>query len=231
MRSSQGSHEDFDLLFKMIIIGDSSVGKTNILTRYIKNTFSFDTRSTVGVEFGAKKVEVNGFRVKNQIWDTAGQERYRSITNTYYKGAKGALVVYDISNKDSFKNVDKWINELRMNGEKDVIIVLVGNKSDLIEERQVSNEDGEAKAKELSKILLKFILIDTAFIETSAYQAINIDKAFTLMVEQMIQNFTTVNHGVNEQEMNLEGHHIIDLTNRQEEYQSTSKKKKCCVKS
>jgi len=151
MKGSQGSHEDFDFLFKIIIIGDSGVGKTNILSRYIKNSFSFDTRSTVGVEFGAKKLELNGIKVKGQIWDTAGQERYRSITNTYYKGAKGALVVYDISKRDSFDNVNKWVNELRMNGERDVIIVLVGNKSDLVNERVVSIEEGELKAKELRK--------------------------------------------------------------------------------
>ena len=150
--ASNNSHEDFELLFKIIIIGDSGVGKTNILSRYIKNSFSFDTRSTVGVEFGAKKVEVNGYKVKNQIWDTAGQERYRSITNTYYKGAKGALVVYDISKRDTFDNANKWINELRMNGEKDVCIVLVGNKSDLLEDRVISSEEGEQKAKELSNI-------------------------------------------------------------------------------
>lgn len=152
--ASHNSHEDFELLFKIIIIGDSGVGKTNILSRYIKNSFSFDTRSTVGVEFGAKKVEVNGYKVKNQIWDTAGQERYRSITNTYYKGAKGALVVYDISKRDTFDNANKWINELRMNGEKDVCIVLVGNKSDLLEDRAISSEEGEQKAKELSNIFI-----------------------------------------------------------------------------
>ena len=151
MNASHGSHEDFDLLFKVIIIGDSGVGKTNILSRYIRNYFSFDTRSTVGVEFGAKKIEVNGFKVKNQIWDTAGQERYRAITNTYYKGAKGALVVYDIAKRDSFENIKRWVNELRMNGDKDVAIVIVGNKSDLIEERVVSKEEGELLARNLGK--------------------------------------------------------------------------------
>lgn len=159
MRGSHSSHEDFDLLFKIIIIGDSGVGKTNILSRYIKNSFSFDTRSTVGVEFGANKIEVNGFKVKNQIWDTAGQERYRSITSTYYKGAKGALVVYDISKRDSYDNINKWINELRMNGDKDVIIVMVGNKSDCIDDRVVSHEEGELKARELGNLIflnLKF---------------------------------------------------------------------------
>lgn len=149
---SQSANDDFDLLFKVIIIGDSGVGKTNLLSRYIKNTFSFDTRSTIGVEFGAKKSEVSGYKVKCQIWDTAGQEKYKAITHTYYKGAKGALVVYDICNKDSFENTNKWINELRMNGEKDVSIILVGNKCDKEEERIISIDEGKQKASELSKI-------------------------------------------------------------------------------
>lgn len=143
--------EDFDILYKMIIIGDSGVGKTNILSRYTKNQFSFDFKSTVGVEFGAKKVEMYGIKIKNQIWDTAGQERYKSITNSYYKGAKGALVVYDITKRDTFQNVSKWINELRMNGDKDVIIVLVGNKCDSEDERVVTLEEASDFAKEQSK--------------------------------------------------------------------------------
>lgn len=147
-----GTTEDFDLLFKMIIIGDSSVGKTNILSRYTKNQFSTDYKSTVGVEFGAKKIEMHGIKVKNQIWDTAGQERYKSITSTYYKGAKGALVVYDVTKRDTFLNITKWINELKMKGEKEVIIVLVGNKTDMIEERVVSTEEGTELAKEQSNI-------------------------------------------------------------------------------
>lgn len=151
MRNSQSNQEDFDLIFKMIIIGDSGVGKTNMLSRYLKDYFSFDTKSTVGVEFGAKKVEVSGFKVKAQIWDTAGQERYRSITNTYYKGAKGALVVYDVSKRDSFENINRWVNELRMNGDENVIIIIAGNKCDLNEEREVKIEEGQDKAKELSK--------------------------------------------------------------------------------
>ena len=103
------------------------------------------------IQFGAKKVEMYGIKIKNQIWDTAGQERYKSITNSYYKGAKGALVVYDITKKDTFQNVSKWINELRMNGDKDVIIVLVGNKSDLEEDRVITLEEASDFAKEQSK--------------------------------------------------------------------------------
>lgn len=152
MRNSS-NNEDFDLIFKVIIIGDSGVGKTNLLSRYTKNFFSFDTKSTVGVEFGAKKVQVNGYNVKTQIWDTAGQERYRSITKTYYQGAKGALLVYDVSKRDTFENINRWINELRMNGDKNLIVIIVGNKSDLTEEREVSTQEGEERAKQLGKCL------------------------------------------------------------------------------
>ena len=88
--------EDYDMIFKVVLLGDSGVGKSNILSRYLKNEFSYDTKTTVGVEFGAKSIEIEDFKIKAQIWDTAGQERYKSITNAYYKGAKGALLVYDI---------------------------------------------------------------------------------------------------------------------------------------
>lgn len=143
--------EDFDMIFKVIIIGDSGVGKSNMLSRYLKNEFSLETKSTVGVEFGAKKLDLYGMKVKVQIWDTAGQERYKSITNAYYKGAKGCLLVYDITKKESFDNVDKWISELKFNGDKDVVIVLVGNKSDLEEDRAVQIEEAQHKANQYGK--------------------------------------------------------------------------------
>lgn len=205
--------EDFDILYKMIIIGDSGVGKTNILSRYTKDQFSFDFRSTVGVEFGAKKIEMYGIKIKNQIWDTAGQERYKSITSSYYKGAKGALVVYDITKRDTFINVSKWIGDLKMNGEKDVIIVLVGNKSDLNDDREVSIEEGIEFAKEKNVL----------FVETSAFKSVNIEKAFTLIVEQLLKDF--MKGGEYEQENIFDGHHVIDLVNS-EDY--SRKKKGCC---
>ncbi len=213
MKQEFASSEDFDILYKMIIIGDSGVGKTNILSRYTKNQFSFEFKSTIGVEFGAKKVEMNGIKIKNQIWDTAGQERYKSITNNYYKGAKGALVVYDITKKDSFINVRKWINDLKMNGDKDVIIVLVGNKCDQDQDRAVTLEEASELAKEYS----------IAFVETSAYLAINVEKAFNLVIEQLLKEFTKGT--AYEQETITEGHHIIDLNNNTEDFE---KKKKCC---
>lgn len=141
------SDEDYDMIFKVVLVGDSGVGKTNILLRYTKNEFSFDSKATVGVEFGSKKFELNDYKIKAQIWDTAGQERYKSITNAYYKGAKGALVVYDITKKETFDAIDRWVPELRTNGDEQITILLIGNKCDLEDQRQISKEEGQEKAK------------------------------------------------------------------------------------
>jgi len=140
------SDEDVDMIFKVVLVGDSGVGKSNILSRYLTDEFNLDSKSTVGVEFGAKKIKVNNMTIKAQIWDTAGQERYKSITNAYYKGAKGALLVYDITNKESFTNTTKWISELKLNGDKDVTIILIGNKCDLEDKREVPKEEGNSQA-------------------------------------------------------------------------------------
>ena len=164
---------EYSMIFKMILIGDSGVGKTNILSRYINNTFSETTKSTVGVELGTKVEEFNNTKIKVQIWDTAGQERYKSITKTYYKGAKGALIVYDITKKDSFQNIDKWIQDLKEFGEEDAAILIVGNKCDLEDKREVTAEEVTKKA-EVYKI---------AFCETSALKAKNIDYAFQTLIK------------------------------------------------
>jgi len=161
------------MIFKVVLIGDSGVGKSNILSRYIRDEFSIETKSTVGVEFGSKKVKIKSTNIKAQIWDTAGQERYKSITNAYYKGAKGALVVFDISRKDTFINVDRWIGELKSNADKEVSIILIGNKSDLEESRQVNQDEAKAKAEQYN----------VAYIETSALQAVNVEKSFNMMIE------------------------------------------------
>ena len=125
------NEENYEVMFKVVLIGDMKVGKTNIVSRYIKNEFNKDSMSTIGVEFGSKELVIEGHNVKVQIWDTAGQEKYKSITNAYYKGAKGAFVVYDITNKNSFDNADNWLNNLRASADKKCSIILIGNKSDL----------------------------------------------------------------------------------------------------
>jgi small GTP-binding protein len=147
------AEDDYDMIFKIVLIGDSGVGKTNILSRYMKNEFNFETKATVGVEFSSKRYDIQNRKIKAQIWDTAGQERYRSITSSYYKGAKGAFVVYDITRRGSFETADKWILDLKANVGQDVTIILVGNKADLEDKRDISKSDGENKAIEHSIII------------------------------------------------------------------------------
>ena len=164
--------ESYEFMFKVVLVGDMSVGKTNIIAKYLKNDFSEDYKTTIGVEFHSKIAKVEGHVVKAQIWDTCGQERFKSITDSYYKGAKGAFVVYDITRKNTFESVDSWISALRSAADKNLNIIIIGNKSDLEDQRQVETEQGEEKAQNN----------EAAFMETSAYSGDNIDKAFDNMI-------------------------------------------------
>ena len=113
------------------MIGDSGVGKTNLLSRFVDGTFTMDSKPTIGVEFATKTLTIDNKTVKNQIWDTAGQERFRAITNAYYRGAVGAIIVYDLTKSKTFQNIQKWYAELKDNAEQDITIMLLGNKADL----------------------------------------------------------------------------------------------------
>eukprot|EP01036_Dinobryon_divergens_P032180 gene32180-41720_t len=112
--------EEYDYLFKVVLIGDSGVGKSNLLSRFTRNEFNLESKSTIGVEFATKSIQVDSKIVKAQIWDTAGQERYRAITSAYYRGAVGALLVYDISKRSTFENVERWLKELRDHAEPNI---------------------------------------------------------------------------------------------------------------
>ena len=169
---------EYTMLFKIVIIGDTYVGKTNILSRYISNEFDPNSNSTIGVELTTKTYNFDNNDVKVQIWDTAGQEKYRSITSSYYKGAQGCLLVYDITKKKSFDNIDKWYSELKSNSDEKIYTMLLGNKSDLGENREVSIEEAEKKAKNFN----------IAFMETSAYNGNNINKAFNELINNVYQN-------------------------------------------
>ena len=204
--------DGYDFLFKMILIGDSGVGKSNILLKYLKNEFQQNTKATVGVEFGTKTVEIDNKKIKVQIWDTAGQERYRSITSAYYKGAKGAFIVYDITRKGSFENIDKWIEDLKSNGDKNVSIMLIGNKSDLADKREVQTDEGIKKSEE-SKV---------AFLETSALNGENVAKAFEQIIEQIYQN----NCSNDDEDVDFEIDKGVNLS--EENNQQTEEKKTCC---
>ena len=204
--------DNYEMMFKVVIIGDSAVGKTNIMTKYLKNEFHEDSKATVGVEFGSKTFTINGHTIKAQIWDTAGQERYKAITNAYYKGAKGAFVVYDITRKETFDSIDKWITDLRAAADKKISIIIIGNKSDLEEYRKVSTDQGEEKSKSF----------DVAFLETSACSGTNLEKAFELMMKEVYDKC----HAELEEEDGLdflEGGQEISLDKNKEE-----KKAECC---
>jgi small GTP-binding protein len=170
--TSRGEDE-YDYLFKVVLIGDSGVGKSNLLSRFTKNEFNLESKTTIGVEFATKSIEVGNKIIKAQIWDTAGQERYRAITSAYYRGAVAALLVYDITKLHTFQNVEKWLQELKDYADDNIVVMLVGNKTDLNNLRAVKVEDAQAFAEKH----------ELAFIETSALDSTNVVDAF----EQIIQ--------------------------------------------
>ncbi|KAG5866699.1 hypothetical protein JTB14_018606 [Gonioctena quinquepunctata] len=156
---------DYDHLFKLLIIGDSGVGKSSLLLRFSDNTFTGSYITTIGVDFKIKTVNVNGQKVKLQIWDTAGQERFRTITSTYYRGTHGVIVVYDVTNGESFANVKRWLHEIEQNCDL-VNKVLVGNKNDTPERKVVLTEDAQCFPDTMNIQLF----------ETSAKDNINVEK-------------------------------------------------------
>ena len=165
----------YDYLFKTVLIGDSGVGKSNLLSRFTRNEFYLESKSTIGVEFATRSIEVEGKTIKAQIWDTAGQERYRAITSAYYRGAVGALLVYDITKQVTFEHVETWLKELRDHADSNIVIMLVGNKSDLQHLRAVQ-VDAAKEYCEREKL---------SFIETSALEATNVETAFQQILTQI----------------------------------------------
>lgn len=155
-------------IFKYIIIGDMSVGKSCLMQRFTEQRFRKDLPHTIGVEFGTTVVDVNGELVKLQIWDTAGQERFRSVTRGYYRGAAAALLVYDVTRRDTFAHVGTWLQDARANTNAHTVIILVGNKSDLEEDREVSFEEAQSFAEENNLL----------FLECSALSGVNVEEAF-----------------------------------------------------
>lgn len=168
-----------DYIFKVLIIGDSSVGKSNILLRFSDNIFHDTFLPTIGVDFKIRNVSFQAKNIKLNIWDTAGQERFKTITSAYYKGSHGVILVYDVTDRESFNNVANWINETRKHAGTNIVKVLVGNKCDLTEARKVTTKEGQEYA-EREKML---------FFETSAKAKINIEETFMgltkLMYEQL----------------------------------------------
>ena len=209
----------YELLYKVIIVGDTAVGKSNILSRYVKDEFSSNSKSTVGVELGIKFLKIKNTKTKIQIWDTAGQERYRAITSSYFKGSNGCFIVYDITNEASFNNIENWYEQIQKETSKDIPILLVGNKCDLEDERKVPIEKGKEKAQNLN----------CAFFETSALKKINIDKIF----EELVNNIYEKTGGnKNDDDINVELVKDDKAVNLNEVKNGENEKKKggCCGK-
>merc|ERR1719222_142159 len=141
--------------YKLVFLGEQAVGKTSVITRFMYDTFDNNYQATIGIDFLSKTMYLEDRTVRLQLWDTAGQERFRSLIPSYIRDSSGAIVVYDITNRASFLNTTKWIDDVRMERGSDVVIVLVGNKTDRSDARKVSTEEGESRAKESNVMFLE----------------------------------------------------------------------------
>jgi len=194
---------EYDYLFKLLLIGDSGVGKSCLLLRFADDTYTADYISTIGVDFKIRTIELDGKTIKLQIWDTAGQERFRTITSSYYRGAHGIIIVYDVTDQESFNNVKQWLQEIDRYATGGVMKLLVGNKSDLTDKKSVDYN----VAKEFADAL------DIPFLETSALNSTNVEQAFFTMARQIKANVSNNatsagNAGNNKNSVNIRGQSI-----------------------
>ena len=215
---------DFDYLLKFIVIGDSSVGKSNIISKYKEDKFDEKGQPSIGVQFIAKNVVIENTTFRLQVWDTAGQESFRSMTRIYYKNSSCAFIVYDITEKESFNHVESWISECKKIAPETVLLVLIGNKNDLNESREVSYEEG-LKFAEKNKML---------FFETSAKNGVNIENIFKKSVENISNNIKEGKYDLTDDACGIKICKNEKNINIEEfDYESTipkkvTKKKKCC---
>ena len=193
-----------DCVYKVLLLGDSTVGKTCFLMKYTDNKFQEAHMSTIGLDYRLKNMTLkNGKNVKLQIWDTAGQDRFRAITKNYYKSANGIILIYDVTSLQTYENVKNWITQIREEASQNVVIYIAGNKIDMAEERKIKTEEGQKLADEYG----------FPFIETSAKNGINIDKTFEDLVEKIDSVYSKL-------ETNSGGNKINKVY--------TGKKKGCC---
>jgi len=179
------SDDNYDYLFKVVLIGDSGVGKSSLLKQFANREFKHEMKATIGVEFSIHNMMIDGKRIRTQIWDTAGQERYRAITNLYYRKATGVLLIYDITNHASFTNLYRWLSEARSHAEAGASVTMVANKADLRHLRTVPRDEAENFSR----------LNDVSLIETSALDNSNVEYAFETLISQMYHDLQNTQNG------------------------------------
>ena len=209
---------EYQYIFKLILIGNSGVGKSSIIQRYMKQTFEESYKCTIGVDFLMKTLEIKNKTVKLQLWDTAGQEKYKSMVASYYRGANVALVVFDLTNHDSFDSLPLWIENYYKNGPEQKNIILIGNKKDMVEERQVTQEEAELFSETNNMI----------YFETSAKDGDNIEYVFNYTAEKLLDFYGSQNEITPKKQ--------IDMTNQLQSQnfkeiriEETEHKQKCCA--
>jgi len=214
----QGKPSNYQYIFKLILIGDSGVGKSCILQRYMKHSFEESYKCTIGVDFLMKSIVINGQTVKLQLWDTAGQEKYKSMVSSYYRGANVALIVFDITNHKSFDNLPLWIENFYKNGPEQKNIILIGNKNDLVNQRQVTQEEAEAFSETNNMM----------YFETSAKDGNNIDYVFNYAAERLLEFYGGNNQAILKRQM-TPNNEIQSSNFKEIRIEESPKKKGCCL--
>ena len=202
------AEDEYDYIFKVLLIGNSDVGKSSLILRYVDQIWNDVFVPTIGVDFKVKSIEVDKKLVKMQIWDTAGQERFRNVISSYFKGAHGILLIYDITSRDSFKELENWLGEVERHASSQVLKILIGNKSDLEEKREIQKDEGEAFAMRNGM----------QFIETSAKNNTNVSEAFEALAKIMVDSSNKRN-AIKIEKKNIKVEKGADLN---------VKKKNCC---
>ena len=205
--------DSYEKLFKILLLGDSSVGKSSLFLSFMDKSWNETFVPTIGVDFKIKTINVNNMNIKFQVWDTAGQERFRTIISSYYKGAHGILLVYDITLKESFESLNDWLNEIKKNTSKNIVKVLIGNKIDLNDKRIISFDEAKEFADNNNM----------KYIETSAKTATNVDQAFGLIGVELMKSFK------GNEEKNTNKKNVV-LSNSEAVIDNKQIKKGCCKK-
>ena len=201
--------DEYDFIFKVLLLGNSDVGKSSLLLRFVDSVWNDAFVPTIGVDFKVKTLEINNKKVKMQIWDTAGEERFRTVGSTYFRGAHGILLLYDVTNRDSFKNLENWLIEIEKNSSEKVLKILLGNKCDLNDDREIQPDEGRAFADRNGM----------EFMETSAKMNTNVNEAFETLGKLMIE-FNSKNNNNTQQGENK--------TFKANSGKDLNTKKKCC---